>query len=169
MASAVRAGPRPEGLAKAERCILTVLAQYPEGRRKNQVALLAGYAVNGGGFNNAVSSCRSRGWLEGRPEHSMQGLLRITEAGLAVLGAWEPLPTGRALVDYWLGQLAKAERSILEALVSAHPTALTKQELGERAGYEPSGGGFNNALSKLRTLELIEGRGELRASEGFFE
>ncbi len=35
-------------------------------------------------------------------------------------------------------------------------------------GYEPNGGGFNNALSKLRTLELISGRGELRASEDLF-
>ena len=52
---------------------------------------------------------------------------------------------------------------------STYPASLTKQEVGERAGYEPSGGGFNNALSRLRTLELIEGRGELRASEGFFE
>jgi hypothetical protein len=33
------------------------------------------------------------------------------------------------------------------------------------AGYEANGGGFNNALSRLRTLELIGGRGELRASD----
>lgn len=29
----------------------------------------------------------------------------------------------------------------------------------------PGGGGFNNALSRLRTLQLIDGRGELRADE----
>lgn len=45
---------------------------------------------------------------------------------------------------------------------------LTKLELAERAGYEASGGGFNNALPRLRTLELIEGRADLRASADLF-
>ena len=36
------------------------------------------------------------------------------------------------------------------------------------AGYEASGGGFNNALSRLRTLELVSGRGDLRASDDLF-
>ena len=31
-----------------------------------------------------------------------------------------------------------------------------------------SGGGFNNALGRLRTLELVQGRGELRASSNLF-
>jgi hypothetical protein len=43
--------------------------------------------------------------------------------------------------------------------------ALSKERLAEQAGYEASGGGFNNALSRLRTLELIEGRGDLRLAE----
>jgi hypothetical protein len=38
------------------------------------------------------------------------------------------------------------------------------QQTADAAGYEVMGGGFNNALGKLRTLELIEGRSELRAS-----
>jgi hypothetical protein len=38
-----------------------------------------------------------------------------------------------------------------------------------KAGYEASGGGFNNALGRLRTLELVQGRGELRASDEFFD
>jgi hypothetical protein len=35
---------------------------------------------------------------------------------MEVLGSWEPLPTGPALIDYWLGRLGKAERLILETL-----------------------------------------------------
>jgi uncharacterized protein len=34
-----------------------------------------------------------------------------------------------------------------------------------QTGYEANGGGFNNALGRLRTLELIEGRGELRVNQ----
>lgn len=148
----------------AERKILTALAQYPAGRTKTQVAVLTGYAVNGGGFNNAVSALRSKGWAEGGKEQ-----LRATDEGLTVLGPVEPLPSGSDLVTHWMGQLSKAERAALQVLLDAYPARLTKSDLAERAGYEANGGGFNNALSRLRTLELIEGRGEMRASESFFQ
>lgn len=151
-------------LPKAERLILTVLAQYPDGRAKNQLAILTGYAVDGGGFNNAISSARSAGRLVGSGD-----CLQITDRGLADLGAFEPLPTGQALLQHWLGKLGKAERSALSRLAEIYPRASSKEDLAAHAGYEPSGGGFNNALSRLRTLELIEGRGELRASDALFE
>jgi hypothetical protein len=150
-------------LGLAERKLLTALAQYPAGRTKTQAALLTGYAVGGGGFNNALGALRSRGLLHGPREG-----LQITEAGRAALGDWEPLPTGPALLGYWLTRLGKAERLILQALASAFPDALTKKAVAAAAGYEPTGGGFNNALGRLRTLELIAGRGELRASDALF-
>jgi hypothetical protein len=157
------ANPSGATLAKAERLILTALAQYPDGRTKNQVAILTGYAVNGGGFNNAISAARTAGRLEGSGD-----CLQITDRGLDDLGPFYPLPHGDALLQHWMGQLGKAERGALQALADAHPRGLSKEEVAARAGYEPSGGGFNNALSRLRSLELIEGRGELRASEALF-
>jgi hypothetical protein len=150
-------------MSAAERKILSALAQYPGGRSKRQVAILTGYAINGGGFNNALSSLRTKGWLEGRGDP-----LRITEAGLSALGSYEPLPTGPDLLAHWLRQLDKAPRLILEALAGAYPEPMDKTSLAAAAGYEANGGGFNNALSRLRTLELIEGRGELRASDDLF-
>lgn len=150
-------------LGKAERLILTALAQYPNGRTKNQVAILTGYAVNGGGFNNAISAARTAGRLEGSGDR-----LVITDQGFNDLGHYDPLPHGDALLQHWRGQLGKAERASLDALAEVFPAALAKDEVAARAGYEPSGGGFNNALSRLRSLELIEGRGELRASEALF-
>lgn len=164
-----RAAPRQPGpstdttISKAGRSILAALAQYPDGRTKTQVALLTGYSSRGGGFNNAISALRSAGLLEGT-----QSALRITDAGLAA-GDWEPLPTGDALFQHWLGQLGKAAREILEAVRSAYPAGLTKDELGLRTGYSHTGGGFNNALSRLRTLELIEGSGELRMTDALAE
>jgi uncharacterized protein len=61
-------------------------------------------------------------------------------------------------------QLGKAERLILETLVNAYPLALSKADIAAQTGYEANGGGFNNALGRLRTLELVEGRGEIRIS-----
>jgi hypothetical protein len=146
-------------LSKAQRAVLTVLAQFPDGRTKRQLAMLAGYSAKGGGFNNSLSSLRTAGYI-GRGEP-----ITVTDAGLEALGDWEPLPEGPALVAHWMGQLGKAESLALSALLDAWPNALTKAEIAERAGYAPDGGGFNNALSRLRTLQLIDGRGEMRADE----
>lgn len=155
-----RAETPQEKMPLAERKILTVLAQHSGGRRKNQVALLTGYAVSGGGFNNALSALRSKAWIAGRD------VLTISEPGQVALGHWEPLPEpGAALQEHWARQLGKAERAILGALVQTYPRTLTKEHLGEATCYAPTGGGFNNALSRLRTLGLIEGRTELRASD----
>jgi hypothetical protein len=147
-------------LSKAQRAILTVLAQFPEGRTKRQLGMLAGYSSKGGGFNNALSSLRSASLISrGEP-------VTATAEGIAALGGeWAPLPEGPELAAHWLAQLSRAEGLVLRALLEAWPGSLTKTEVAERTGYAADGGGFNNALSRLRTLQLIDGRGELRADE----
>ena len=154
----------PFKLAAGERRILTALAQHPPGRSKVQVAVLTGYAATGGGFNNYLGALRSRGLIEGDGDR-----LTINEAGIRALGSWEPLPTGCELVDYWRNRLGKAERLILETLTQAYPAGLNKEDVAARAGYEANGGGFNNALGRLRTLELVQGRGELGVSDNLFD
>jgi hypothetical protein len=86
-------------------------------------------------------------------------------------GDVEPLPVGEALLAHWLRQpqLGKAERSILSVVYGAGGRALSKEEIGAATEYEPTGGGFNNALSRLRTLGLIEGKGEIRVSPTLLE
>lgn len=149
-------------LGKAERLVLTALAQYPEGRSKVQVALLTGYAVGGGGFKNALGSLRSKAFIEGT-----DGLV-ITPGGLDALGQFEPLPRGQKLLDHWLAQVGKAERAILDALAAVHPASMTKDDLAAAAGYEPNGGGFKNALGRLRTLELISRGADIKVSDDLF-
>jgi hypothetical protein len=162
--SAAPATPGETTLGGGERKILTALAQYPGGRTKNQVAILTGYAHGGGGFNNYISSLRGKGYIEGDSDQ-----LTITGAGADALGAWTPLPTGRALYEHWCSQLGKAEREILRVLFEAWPHALEKFGVASKTGYGVSGGGFNNALSRLRTLELIEGKGSLRCSDALHD
>lgn len=153
-------------LGKAERAILTVLAQHPDGCERGKLTLLAGYRYSGG-FRNSLSSLRSAGYLEGGNE----GVMRITDAGLAALGPVEPLPTGDALRAYWLqhASLGKAERTILEALFY-NPKGLTANELCTVTGYEFSGG-FRNSLSTLRTAGLLVGRNteRMRAADVLME
>ena len=51
-----------------------------------------------------------------------------------------------------------SERSILEALLRAPDHYLSKGSLADLTGYSLTSSGFANALSPLRTRELIEGR-----------
>lgn len=152
-------------LPKAQRLVLAALAPYyPQPRTKTQIALLAGYASNGGGFNNAISALRSAGFITGSG-----AAITVTPAGLDALGPFAPLPTGEALRQHWLGQLGRAPRLILTALCQAWPATLNKTDIGVATSYQPDGGGFNNAISRLRTLELITGPGTaLRASDDLF-
>ena len=147
-------------LSKAQRAILTVLAQFPDGRTVTQIAMLTGYSSKGGGFRNSLGALRTAALIErGDP-------VRPTADGIAALGdGWEPLPEGPALLDHWVSQLGKAEGLILQAVVSVYPGTLTTSEAAEMTGYSPAGGGFRNALGRLRTLQLISGSGDLRANE----
>ena len=130
---------------------MSALATYGP-RTHSQIAQLTGYSGKGGAFANALGRLRSTGRIVGGRDH-----ISITEQGIADLGDFEPLPSGQALVDHWLTRLAKAERAILSTLLEAWPSALSNDEIAERTGYAAAGGGFANALGRLRTLELIRG------------
>lgn len=137
-------------LAKAERAILSVLAQFPAGRSRSQLAMLSSYSSKSGGFNNALAKLRTAGLINrGEP-------IKATDEGIdAIDGHYEPLPTGRALIEHWNAKLGKAERMILGVCLDAWPEPLDRETVAERTGYSSSSGGFNNALARLRTLELI--------------
>lgn len=162
-----RAGARSvEGLSrKAERVILAALYHHsPCSKRK--LAIVSGYSGRGGAFGSALSTLRN---VSPEPYATGSDPIEITDAGRTALGDVDPLPTGEELIEHWLKQMSrKAERVILRAIVDAYPNAITKDEIAAATGYEVSGGAFGSALSKLRTLELIDGRNELVASEELF-
>jgi len=169
--SATRPEPGNDGngtLSGAERKVLTVLAQHPEGCEKGKLALLSGYTYSGG-FRNILSSLRSLSFIRGMNEQTMT----ITELGAEALGPYDPLPTGSELAHYWLtsGKLSNAEASVLRVLIEQGRLAgMTATELAEAAGYEYSGG-FRNILSTLRTAGVISGKNTdvLKASENLFD
>ena len=154
-------GADPTELGVAARKILAVLSQFPEGCNAGKLTLLAGYRY-AGGFRNSLSELRTAGLMVGKNTE----IMRITDAGLA-LGPFEPLPQGRALIDYWLNHnsFGPCERKILAELI-AHPNGLTAQELCERTNYQYAGG-FRNSLSSLRTAGVMIGSntGTMRVSE----
>ena len=153
------------GIGKAHKAILTVLHTYGP-RSKLQLAFLAGYSHKGGAFNNPMSNLRSRGWIEGR------GDISLTTEGAPYAAHYATssnLPTGKALLNHWLGVkgFGKAHRAILTVIADSWPSNIGKDVLAQMTGYAPTGGAFNNPLSRLRSLKLIEGSGTLSLTQDF--
>jgi hypothetical protein len=132
---------------------------------KRQLGVRSGLSSTSGTFGTYLAKLRTNGWVAGEGES-----LSITEDGLRALGHFEPLPEGQDLLNYWLSDLGSSGAArMLQVIAEAYPSTLSKEELGERANISHTSGTFGTYLAKLRTLELVEGRGEIVASKEFFE
>lgn len=153
-------------LATQEKAVLGVLAQYPSGRSKQQIAMLAGYSPTSGAFGQALANLRKMELIEGGST-----LFTITERGRAEVGNdYDPLPSGEALREYWIGKRPSQEGKILRALIDAYPSTLSKAEIAERVGYRVTSGAFGQALANLRKLDIITGgSAAYSASEDLFQ
>ncbi len=152
----------PNNFGRCERAIMTALAQYPSGRTISQLAVLSGYSSNSGGFKNSLaklrmSECITRGQTA-----------ELTAIGLQTLGDFTPLPTGRRLQDYWMSKLGKCEATLLAVLLD-NRTGVECCDLAQASGYSPDSGGFKNALSRLRTLELMTRGWPAKPSDHLFQ
>jgi len=73
------------------------------------------------------------------------------------------------LLNLRRGALRASGLKMLNELVAIYPHALTREELGDRAGYTASGRTFGAYLSTLRRNGLVAVDGdEVRASETLF-
>jgi hypothetical protein len=132
---------------------------------KKQLGVRAGLSSTSGTFGTYLGRLRADGLILGSGD-----AISITQEGLNALGTYQPLPEGQELLSYWLKELgAGGAGRMLQALAEVYPNPLSKGELGERAQISASSGTFGTYLGRLRTLELVEGRGELRAAREFFE
>lgn len=166
--------PKSEPLTVVERTVSTervgnsgmrrmmiAIAQRP-GMNRRQVAIRAGMSCNSGTFSTYLAKMRTSGWLN--EDDGME----LTEAGLASLGTYQPLPEGPELLRYWLNELGGGAARILQVLAEAHPVGLSRDAVARQAEMSANSGTFSTYLSKLRTLELIEGREKLTASAELF-
>ncbi len=145
-------------LGRGERAVLTAIAQHRKVDRE-QLRVLTGYKRSS--RDTYLQKLRARGLItDGWP-------VSATPDGIAALGDYEPLPTGRALRDYWLQRLGAGEARILQALVDEHPRGLERSEIDERTGYKRSS--RDTYLHKLRARHLIrtQGRHVFAAEELF--
>ena len=145
------------------RRMLIALAQRPKGLTNAQIGVRAGLSSKSGTFATYMGRARTQGWI------SDNGTTRtITDTGLDALGSFDPLPEGSELAAYWIAELGGGASRMLQALVEAYPQSLTNAEIGDCAGISSASGTFATYMGKLRSLELVTGRGQVQASAELF-
>ncbi len=138
--------------AGARRMLHTLARHDPMRVTRAQLATLSRFKVTGGTFGTYYSALRRAGLIT---EHD--GLIELTDAGRAAAGVSAAAPASTAeLRQQWRTALKAGARTMLDLLIDAHPDALTRDELAQRAGYEISGGTFNTYLSTLRRNGLAD-------------
>lgn len=157
----------PAKLARAEGTILNVLAnRSPATISDRELSLLAVYSRKSSSYDNALSSLRSQGYMDGSPD-----MRRATRDGMSANGPLVPLLTPAELRERWKAKLStKAPRVVLDAIYDAQikGRTFTREELAEATGYSMASSSFDNALSELRSLEIIDRRA-LRLASVFVE
>ncbi len=139
-----------------------LVGAYPNSLTKQRIATLSGFSVKGGTFNTYLSELKRNRWIVGGKE------LVATEEGLNHTEPKE-IPSGEELLNLWRGKFRAGAGRILLFLYESYPNEVSKEEIGENTGFEPSGGTFNTYLSELRRngLIIVEG-GDIKISEEFF-
>jgi hypothetical protein len=100
--------------------------------------------------------------IEGR------GDLVLTEAGLSAANEPSAVPTGDMLRATVIEKIDVPLRKILSPIMNAYPDGLSHAETAGMAGYSHTSGTWSTYLSRLRSLDLIDGRGELKAQGWLF-
>jgi hypothetical protein len=161
-----RPAPRPSGskvaMPKGEAATMKAIAQYPGGATREQLSVLTGYKRSS--RDAYIQRLKDRGFVgtEG-------GAVVALEAGINALGAdFEPLPTGAKLQAYWLDRLPEGEKAVLNALLNDYPRAVNRDAIDTLTGYKRSSRDAYIQRLKSRQLVIVEGRGEVRASDHLF-
>ena len=156
-----------KGAVRLEACpraLLNVLVQKQgEEVTATYVSIASGYSLKSSGFANGLSTLRTAGYITGSKTN-----LAATPAGIAAMPNAVPLPTGRALLDYWKDKVDATPRAQLEVIYDAYPKEVSKEYIAEHSGRSLTSSGFANGLSTLRGLGLITGYKLMKASDEFF-
>lgn len=143
-----------------------LLGAHPRRMTRGQLAASTGFAKDGGAFRTYLPKLRTAGLVDYDGDEVL-----LTPHALELLGdrARKPAKSHAEIVASWRERLQSGPRMLLDAVLAAHPTQLSRAELAAKAGFEVSGGAFRTYLPKLRTLGLIDYVGEaVKASEALW-
>ncbi len=117
---------------------------------KTQVAVATGYSQNSGGFNNSISELSAAGLIERGPA-GLRAVIHNYRQELIV-------PIDKSL-EKWGSKLGMCSRKIWEFMLEHQDNdgrLHSKDTIATATGYSVTSGGFNNSISELSALGLIE-------------
>ncbi len=149
-------------LPKGERAVLIAVAQHRHGCTRSQLTILTGYKRSS--RDAYIQRLREKSYVAHQDSRIV-----ATADGIAVLGPdYEPLPTGRALLDWWLRRLPEGERRVLEILVGRWPNIVPRPEIDVATDYARSS--RDAYIQRLKARELVTvDRGMIKAADMLFD
>ncbi|SRR5581483_4333695 len=152
-----------DSLSAGGRKVLSAVAGYEGGLRRDQLTVLAGYKKSTRDLY--VQQLVRAGYVQIAGDK-----IRATDAGIAALGPdFAPLPTGGDLLAYWRERLDQGERKILDAAVAQYPDEVDRETVGAEAGYKKSTRDlYIQRLARRELLEILGG-GRIKASALLFD
>lgn len=149
----------------ARKLLETLASRYPMKFTKSQMAILVGFKPSGGTFSSYLSNLRTGGYMI-----EQNGLFSASERGIEYLGGEIPQPKSpEETRAQWRSALRPGAQNMFDIIMDIYPNSITKEELGEKCGFLPSGGTFSSYLSNMRTNGMIvTDKNNIRASEDMF-
>lgn len=139
------------GITGPQRQLLQALAWWKamghDAPTRVQVASIAGWRVTSGHLKNVAGSLRSRGLID----YPSEGVMALTPEGAAL--APEP-DTSASLDDSVRGVLTGPQRQVFD-LLPRDGQPLSREQVAQGCGWEPTSGHVKNVLGSLRSLEVI--------------
>lgn len=136
-------------LDKCAKMIYSLLASNPTREfSKSLVGVLTGYSHTSGGFNNSCAKLNSLGLITRGNNTIKANPNDIKEELIDTSQAWD--------VKSWVDKLGKCPKEIFALIIDNPDEEFTKEEIGDKTGYSPSSGGFNNSIARLNSLGLIK-------------
>lgn len=133
-------------LGKCAQMIYSYLLTKNRGMNKTQVAVATGYSQNSGGFNNSISELNAKGLI--KRDNGML-FVEVIDASLTI-----PVDVS---FEKWLSKLGACARAVWKLMLDHHSDETwRKEQIADETGYSVTSGGFNNSLSELSALGLIE-------------
>jgi hypothetical protein len=119
---------------------------------KAPLAAMADASSRSSAYQNNVSALRTAGLVD----YPRSGLVALTESGRARATPPDVPGTTAALQDAVLAKVTRPQARILQAVIEVYPRALTKEELADRAEASAASSAFQNNVSAMRSLGLVD-------------
>lgn len=130
---------------------------------RTQVAFVAGYKPSGT-YRAYVGQLNTAGLTAGN-----DGRLELTDAGRSIANFPAGAPSTHDLHQRVLDKLSGPQQKILNVLLNNYPHFISRDDLAQASGYEPSGT-FRAYVGQINSVELTEATsGKLRAAAWLFE